>query len=88
MYYTENYQLSQWRMADRIRMEDFNDMTAKLDVALTEERTVRKRTDDTLTAAVAARGNCQIYAATYVGTGQCGPDHPNRLPFLTSRCWY
>ena len=78
---TPNFQLPNWQKTDRIRMEDFSDMTARLDAALTEERTVRRQTDDTLTAAVAARGNCQIYAATYVGTGQFGPEHPNKLTF-------
>ena len=78
---TPNFQLPNWQKTDRIRMEDFNDMTARLDAALTEERTVRRQTDDTLTAAVAARGTCQIYAATYVGTGQFGPERPNRLTF-------
>ena len=34
MNYTTNYQLPQWVKEDRIMMEDFNDMTAKVDEAL------------------------------------------------------
>ena len=34
MEYTLNYQLPTWVKEDRIRMEDFNDMTDKLDAAI------------------------------------------------------
>ena len=34
MEYTVNYQLPTWVKEDRIRMEDFNDMTDKLDAAI------------------------------------------------------
>lgn len=35
MNYTENYKLPTWTMTDRIQMQDFNDMTAKIDGGLT-----------------------------------------------------
>ena len=34
MQRTSNYQLPQWEKTDRILMEDFNDMTAKIDAAI------------------------------------------------------
>ena len=34
MQHTQNYQLPQWEMDDRIMMEDFNDMTEKIDAAI------------------------------------------------------
>ena len=37
MNYTENYQLSQWSMEDRIQMQDFNADNLKLDTALGEQ---------------------------------------------------
>ena len=36
MNYTQHYQLPQWVETDRIMMDDFNDMTAKLDSGLAE----------------------------------------------------
>ena len=77
MNYTINYQLPQWVKEDRIMMEDFNDMTAKVDEALGEvsEDMVAQ------TAAIAAKGNCQIYTTSYVGTGAAGASHPNRITF-------
>ena len=34
MQQTEQYQLNQWELADRVRMEDFNADNAKLETAL------------------------------------------------------
>ena len=65
MHYTQHYQLPRWETTDRILMDDFNDMTQKLDAGL----------------AAAALGNCRIFAGSYVGTGTYGPSHPNRLTF-------
>lgn len=52
---TENYQLNQWELADRIRMEDFNGDNAKIDAALKSqaealaaETTAREAADATL----------------------------------------
>ena len=36
MNYTQHYQLPQWVDSDRIMMDDFNDMTQKLDTGLAE----------------------------------------------------
>ena len=74
---TENYQLSQWELADRIQMEDFNGDNAKIDAALAG-----------LAATVAAQaaqlakcGNCQLYFTTYTGTGTYGAGNPCSLTF-------
>lgn len=39
MNQTANFQLSQWGKSDRILMEDFNSDNAKLEAALTTQRT-------------------------------------------------
>ena len=65
MNYTQHYQLPQWVETDRIMMDDFNDMTAKLDSGL----------------AAAAQGNCRIVTGSYTGTGEYGSAHPNTLTF-------
>ena len=58
MNYTQNYQLPQWVETDRILMDDFNDMTEKLEEALTDYGN-----------AMEGFGNCQIVTGSYVGTG-------------------
>ena len=63
MDYTTNYQLPVWAETDRILMEDFNDMTEKIE------------------AAMSGFGNCQIYTATYVGTGTHGPGNWTTVTF-------
>lgn len=86
MNHTQNYQLSQWEMSDRIRMEDFNADNAKLDAALkahedaiaarattaalSAETAARTSAVNALNAAVAKLGNCQLYCGTYTGTGK------------------
>ena len=58
MNYTENYQLPQWVESDRVLMEDFNDMTSKLDEVLgTQQATLIKC------------GNCRVEFFSYTGTG-------------------
>ena len=74
---TPNYKLSQWERADKVQMEDFNADNAKIDAALKAETDARTA----LAAQVAKRGNCQIWAATYTGTGVYGKEHPNTLAF-------
>ena len=77
MNYTTNYQLPQWVKEDRIMMEDFNDMTAKVDEALgTVSEDVAAQT-----AAIAAKGNCQIYTGSYVGNGKYGSSNRNTFTF-------
>ena len=41
MNYSENYHLPSWAKTDRIQMETFNDMTAKIDAALSAQDTAR-----------------------------------------------
>ena len=66
MEQTPNYALSQWDEQDRILREDFNANNAKLEQALAAQA-------DTL-APIAAKigklGNCQLYTASYFGTGE------------------
>ena len=69
MNYTANYHLPQWVETDRILMDDFNDMASAIDAAL-------KTNADGLTANDAQHsgfGNCQLYTASYVGTGILQP---------------
>lgn len=69
MEYTKNYQLPTWVKEDRIRMEDFNNMTGKLDEALgKQEETLEEHT-----AVIAGLGNCELYEDTYIGTGTLIP---------------
>lgn len=85
MNHTQNYQLSQWEMSDRIQMEDFNNDNAKIEAALKAQADAiaaratkaelqaetAARTGDVaaLNAAVAKLGNCILYTSSYVGTG-------------------
>ena len=55
MEYTTNYQLPQWVETDRIIMEDFNDMTSKIDAVLGQ---------------APGKGNCQILTGYYQGNSQ------------------
>ena len=65
MKQTQNYQLSQWELADRIQMEDFNGDNAKIDAALgTLAAEVGEHS-----AVIPKLGNCQIYHQTYTGNG-------------------
>ena len=69
MNYTTNYQLPTWVETDRIQMEDFNDMTEKLDAALGEQSgTLAEHT-----AAIAGLGNCAVYTESYAGTSSLAP---------------
>ena len=75
--FTENYQLSQWVKSDQVKMEDFNADNAKLDGAI-------KAQADALAAhgeALAKLGNGRVHIGSYVGTGQCGQEHPTSYTF-------
>ena len=54
MQYTENYRLPQWVMTDRIQMQDFNDMTAKIEAGLTAGSAALTAESAERTAAVSA----------------------------------
>ena len=77
MRQTTNYQLPSWDSDDRILRTDFNDLTEKTDAALADHAAGLAD----LTAALAAKGNCQIYTSSYVGTGTYGEDAPCSLTF-------
>ena len=63
--HTPHYNLSQWERDDRILMEDFNEDNTKIDTALARlEETAAEHA-----AALARRGNCQVYTTTYTGNG-------------------
>ena len=86
MEYTENYHLPSWAKTDRICMETFNDMTTKLDTALNEHKLAittkaEQRNLTALTTRVDTCSNCQIYYATYIGTGESGQAHPKSYTF-------
>ena len=65
MNYTTNYQLPTWVETDRIQMDDFNDMTDKIDAALGEQ----SETLAEQATLLSAKGNCQMHFSTYVGGG-------------------
>ena len=72
MDYTTNYQLPVWAETDRILMEDFNDSYEKIENALSGLRDDVDANTSGLSAnttGLAAKGNCQLYHTSYVGTG-------------------
>lgn len=73
--YTPNYQLHQWEPEDPFLRTDFNQDLSKIDTAL--DGLADKAT--ALEAAVVLCGNCQIWTAGYVGTGEYGADKTNHL---------
>ena len=81
MNYTQHYQLPQWVETDRILMDDFNDSYEKIDAALDSLREDVDANDAAQTAALAAKGNCQIYTGTYVGSGKYGINNRNSFTF-------
>ena len=81
MNYTANYHLPQWVETDRILMEDFNDMASTLDAALKTNADGLAAEEAAREAAVAAKGNCQLYTATYTGTGNYGSSKKCTLTF-------
>ena len=81
MTYTQNYQLPQWVKSDRIMMDDFNDANSKIDAALKSHDDSLADLETALTGGLAAKGNCQIYLASYTGTGTYGETSPNTLTF-------
>lgn len=72
MKQTPNYALNQWETTDRILMADFNADNTKLDAALKAEADARTEAAEALAAAVALRGNCQLWVTTYTGSGKAG----------------
>ena len=81
MNHTSNYQLSQWESTDRILMSDFNSDNAKLDAVLKANADAISEETAAREAAVAGKGNCQIYFDTYTGDGLSGEGHARTLTF-------
>lgn len=97
MNHTQNYNLNQWVKSDQVRMEDFNADNAKIDAAIktVEQKadsltagkadasavTALSQTVAAHTSALSKKGNCQIYTASYVGTGTYGSDGRCSLQF-------
>ena len=75
MNYTTNYKLPVWEMTDRIQMQDFNSMTAKLDAAITAEQIARTKSIALLNAQITRLGNCKLYTCTYTGNGVYGSEN-------------
>ena len=97
MNYTQNYQLPQWVESDRVLMDDFNDMTGKLETALSGKADSADLTSlnqtvsalsgavDDHTDALEEKGNCRVMRAYYVGTGTSGQDHKHFFNFPPDR---
>ena len=79
--YTEHYDLCQWEATDQVQRTEFNADNAKIDAALDAlaGQVAEKADGDDLaalsetvaghTAALAQKGNCQVYTTAYTGTG-------------------
>ena len=79
--YTEHYDLCQWEATDQVQRTEFNADNAKIDAALDAlaGQVAEKADGDDLaalsetvaghTAALAQKGNCQVYSTAYTGTG-------------------
>ena len=72
MDYTTNYQLPVWAEDDRILMDDFNEAFDTIEDALSQHDSTLDTLETDVAAAttgLAEKGNCQLYLATYIGTG-------------------
>ena len=76
MDYTNNYHLTQWAMADRIQMEDFNADNQKIDAAIKAADQRAEALEKTVTEQgeqLTRLGNCGVYVGTYTGRGDNQP---------------
>ena len=81
MDYTANYQLPVWAETDRILRTDFNNAFDTIEDALSQHDSTLDTLETDVAAAttsLAAKGNCQLYLTTYVGTGTT--NHTLSLP--------
>lgn len=82
---TPNYDLPNWEKADPIKMDDFNDLTAKLDAALKASADANTAADASIAAVLADVGsggqNCRAVTGSYTGTGTYG--EANKLTIQT-----
>ena len=70
---TEHYELNQWLATDQVLRTDFNADNAKIDAVLQNQTSNLSALSELVTAhtaALAQKGNCQIYYAAYTGDGQ------------------
>ena len=91
--HTANYDLCQWQATDPVIHTDFNEDNAKIDAALAQKADAAGLTslNQTVaglsstvaghTAALAGKGNCQVFKTSYVGTGTSGSGAPLRMTF-------
>ena len=77
MKQTQNFQLNQWEMSDRIQMGDFNADNQKIDGVLHEIRQQLAEQN----AVIETCGNCKIVYGSYTGDGTYGKDNPCELTF-------
>ena len=97
---TRNYQLNQWAAGDKVQRVDFNADNAKIDAAIkavdakADTRAAQTALDALAatvsghTSALAGKGNCQIAAGTYTGTGKYGSASPTSLTSPSSPSWW
>ena len=90
---TRNYQLNQWAAGDKVQRVAFNADNAKIDAAIkavdakADTRAAQTALDALAatvsghTSALAGKGNCQIAAGTYTGTGKYSSASPTSLTF-------
>ena len=86
---TANYALPDWEKSDFIKMDDFNDMTTKLDAALKAEADARAAGDGAASGSLSALAqglgthgkNARIAWGSYTGDGKYGRENPNSLNF-------
>ena len=81
---TTNYQLPKWEKSDFIKMDDFNDMTQKLDAALkaNADAAATKAEAETVTAIAQTIANgklCRIKYGSYTGNGKNGSANPTAV---------
>ena len=82
--HTTNYNLNQWEDTDKVLRAEFNEDNAKIDAALKANADGVAANAAELAehaAALAGKGNCQLYTGSYVGTGAFGSENPNTLTF-------
>lgn len=84
---TANYALPDWEKSDFIKMDDFNDMTRKLDAALKAgaDAAAGAASAAVVTALAQDVGthgkNARIAWGSYTGDGKYGRENPNSLNF-------
>lgn len=84
---TANYGLPKWEKSDFIKMDDFNDLTHKLDAALKAEADARAEKADGAAIAALQKSigtvgkTCRLVYGSYVGDGRVGENQPVSLSF-------